>query len=66
MIEEEAQRVDANISEEKLQMITNRMREYSMAANYCNKIMKSKELAMLHLQNAEKLKEVSNKYKTTG
>ena len=66
MIEEEAQRVDAEISEEVLQSITNRMRQYSLAANYCNKIMKSKDLAILHIQTAEKLKEVSNKYKTTG
>lgn len=66
LIEEEAQRVDADISEEVYESIATRMRQYSLAANYCNKIMKSKELALLHLKNAEKLKEVSNKYKTTG
>lgn len=56
----------AEISEEVYEDIVRKMRRYSLAANYCNKIMKSKELALLHLKNAEKLKEVSNKYKTTG
>lgn len=66
LIEEEAQGVNVDINMEQLESINSRMRDYSLAANYCNKLMKNKQLALMHLQSAEKLKDLSNKYKTDG
>lgn len=66
MIEEEAQRVDADIDDSTYEMIVARMRKYSLAANYCNKILGDKKLTMQHLSTAESLKDISNAYKKYG